>query len=386
MTGTTTWTATAIRPPRLDDGDLLAVARAAAGSPVAVLREWDVEPVEHVIGTGTTEGLWRVRGTVEDGRGPRPWSVVVKVARSYRHALPHTVEPWVREQAAADLSWRHEADVYRGGLDDVLPPGMRMPRRYRVDDLGDDRVAEWLEDVPIAPVRWDLPRFAHAARLLGRLAARLTRSDRLPESVFRVPGQILRIQALGDELFTLPILRGDVTWAHPHVAAVGDPTLRADLLRLAERVPAILDAHERLPQAFVHGDASPQNLLVPAADPHGFVAIDWSLIGPAAIGYDLSQLLIGLAHAGEYDVDALPAVQDAIVPAYATGLADEDMPVSEEAVRDGLHTTLVVRSAFSALPLTHLTDPAASADASLVERRVRLTRFLVDIGLALSTR
>src|SRR4051812_50031910 len=72
MTGTTTWTATAIRPPRLDDGDLLAVARAAAGSPVAVLREWDVEPVEHVIGTGTTEGLWRGPGTPEGGRGPRP--------------------------------------------------------------------------------------------------------------------------------------------------------------------------------------------------------------------------------------------------------------------------------------------------------------------------
>src|SRR4051812_44159146 len=86
--------------------------------------------------------------------------------RGGRPALPHTVEPWVGEQAAADLSWRHEADVYRGGLDDVLPPGMRMPRRYRVDDLGDDRVAEWLEDVPMAPVRWDLPRFAHAARLL----------------------------------------------------------------------------------------------------------------------------------------------------------------------------------------------------------------------------
>jgi hypothetical protein len=385
MTGTTTWAATGVRPPRLDGGDLLAVARAAAGSPGAVLGRWDIAPVEHAIGTGSTEGLWRVRGTVEDGRGRRSWSAVVKVVRSYRHALPGAAEPWVRERAAADLSWRHEADVYRSGLDDVLPPGMRMPRRYRVDDLGDDRVAVWLEDVAIAPVPWDLSRFAHAARLLGRLAVRLTRSEKLPESVFRVPGQILRTQALGDELFTLPALRGDAVWDHPHVAAAADPDLRVDLLRLAERVPAILDAHERLPQAFVHGDASPQNLLVPAGDPHGFVAIDWSLMGPAAVGYDLSQLLIGLAHAGEFDVDALPAVHDAIVPAYAAGLADEGMPATEAAVRDGLRTTLVVRSAFSALPLARLTGRSRPEDAALVARRVRLTRYLVDIGLGLPT-
>jgi hypothetical protein len=132
----------------------------------------------------------------------------------------------------------------------------------------------------------------------------------------------------------------------------------------------------------MHGDASPQNLLVPAEDPDTFVAIDWSLMGPVAVGYDLSQLLIGPAHAGLLDVDRLPAVHDAVLPAYVAGLADEGMRVGTDVVRFGFHVALVVRSAFSALPPARLAGPATPGDAALVARRIRLTRYLVDLGLA----
>ena len=57
-----------------------------------------------------------------------------------------------------------------------------------------------------------------------------------------------------------------------------------------------------------HGDASPQNLLVPASEPDTFVVIDWSFHGPLAVGFDLGQLLIGLAHAGRLTADVLPDV------------------------------------------------------------------------------
>jgi hypothetical protein len=174
----------------------------------------------------------------------------------------------------------------------------------------------------------------------------------------------------------LPVLAGDAAWAHPPASA--DRRLRADLLRLAERVPPLLDALDELPQTFVHGDASPQNLLVPAADPDTFVAVDWSLMGPCAVGYDLGQLVVGLAHAGQLDVDALPAVHDAVLPAYVAGLADEGLRVAADVVRFGFHAALVVRSAFSALPHD-------LSDAALVARRVRLTRHVVDLGLALPT-
>lgn len=110
---------------------------------------------------------------------------------------------------AVDRSWCLEADVYRAGLDDLLPAGLRMPQRYRVDDLDNDHIAEWLEDVRTAPDEWDVPRYRRAARLLGRLAVRLTACDRLPASVWRTPGQLLRGLYFEHEVFALPAVLGD---------------------------------------------------------------------------------------------------------------------------------------------------------------------------------
>jgi Ser/Thr protein kinase RdoA (MazF antagonist) len=235
--------------------------------------------------------------------------------------------------------------------------------------------------VRLADADWDRARYAGAARLLGRLAARMTRSEaRLPPSFSRTPGEVLRLHFLERELFGLPVLRSDAVWNHPLVADAADPALRADLRDLAERAPALLDALDTLPQRYVHGDASPQNLLVPAEEPDGFVAIDWSLIGPAAVGFDLSQLLVGRVHTGRLPAAALGALLDTVVAAYAAGLAEEDDPVPAETVRQGAVGSLVVRSAFSALPLAALADPPRPALAALVAERVRLTRHLVDLA------
>ena len=381
-------TAQRAEPAELDRGELTEIVRLATGLPRAEVSHSRLEPVGYPIGSWATADLRRIRGVAVSGAETVPWSVFVKTLRSPRGLrLPEELHPGRRARvlamAASDRTWRHEADLYQADLDDVLPAGLRLPVRYRIEERGPDRIVEWLEDVTAADIRWDHARFERAARLLGRLAVRLTRADRMPASVTRVPGEVLRLQFLERDLFHLPALAADAVWAHPLVGAVDDPDLRTDLGRLAGRMPALLDALDGLPQTFMHGDASPQNLLVPAAAPDTFVAIDWSLLGPAAVGYDLSQLLVGLAHAGQLDVDALPAVHDTVLPAYTAGLADEGMPVPEDVVRFGFHATLAVRSAFSALPLTRLAGPGTRADAALITHRLRLTRHLVDLGLGL---
>lgn len=108
------------------------------------------------------------------------------------------------------------------------------------------------------------------------------------------------------------------------------------MLELARRVPTVLTALARLPQLMVHGDASPQNLLVPANDPDSFVAIDWTLGGLAAVGDDLGQLLVGLAHADQLPTAELPGLREVLVPAYTAGLAVEGMLVDQAAVGYGL--------------------------------------------------
>jgi hypothetical protein len=373
------------------------VARAAAGRPHARLSGWSADPVarSQELPGASTGGLYRVGGVVEDDGGATAWSVILKVLTSFRHrplpvptTAPQSVLTRVRALADEDVTWRHEADLYQAGIDDLLPEGLRLPAVHRVDDL--DRVAIWMEDVRAIDAVWDLPRFSRVARALGRLAVRLTRAQgRLPATFSRIPGQMLRLQLLEREMLWMPGLADERVWTHPLVADVADDRLSADLRHLAARLPTLLAGLDRLPHTFVHGDAGPQNLLAPVDDPGSLVAIDWSLIGLSPVGYDLAQLLIGEVHAGHLPASALPEVRAAALEGYCAGLDDEGARIPTAAVSFGLDATLVVRSAFSALPLTRLLGhPAEPPDvglARLVGERIALTRRLTDLGLSLRT-
>ena len=154
-------------------------------------------------------------------------------------------------------------------------------------------------------------------------------------------------------------LRDDTRWQHPLLATALARDVRAGLLELAPRIPAILDMLDRCPQALPHGDASPQNLLVPRGEPDTLVAIDIAFQCPLAFGYDLGQLLVGLAHAGELAPSALADIHEALVPAFVDGTARAGHPVAADDVRNGYIGSLIVRSAFTSIPFDRLADPAA---------------------------
>lgn len=251
----------------------------------------------------TTAALYRV---VTPGE-----SVFVKVLRKPR--IPADLA-----EVVGEFPWRDEADFLLSDFE--LPPGMRRPRVVRVDDFG-DRIALWLEDVAVADVEWDLPRFRRAALALGRWAGRRFGGP---------PGRALRVLYEG--------------------RLVRDAFLRPDCSPLAARMPELLARLEALPQANGHNDACPQNLLVPAYEPESFVVIDVTWQCPNPVGADLGQLLVGLAQAGRMAVSDLPEVREAIIDAYLEGLRLEHRAVSREEVVLGCDGTLAVRSAFHSEP------------------------------------
>jgi aminoglycoside phosphotransferase (APT) family kinase protein len=134
---------------------------------------------------------------------------------------------------------------------------------------------------------------------------------------------------------------------------------------------------DRLPQTYAHGDASPQNLLLPASEPGTVVIIDWGFGTLLPIGFDLGQLLVGLAHARKSDLSALPDIDAAIFPAYLEGLAAEDYPAVPAQVRLGYLGALAARSALSALPLELLSRPSAPDAEAEFLYRLQLTRALI---------
>ncbi len=342
--------------------------RACVGDPRADIASYRVESM--AFQALATDSLDRVSGETTDGT---PWSMVVKRLRSMRHWPDvHLVPEAVRDRTIERFPWRAEADLY---LDPpALPEGLRLPRVYLVEDLGDDRLALWLEDVREVADCWDLGRYRRAARLLGELAASRP-GDGLDEGLHAyLDGPVTGV--------FIPTLRDPGFWRHPLVAAVADPLLQCDLLALADRVAEFVAVVEELPRFRGHGDASPSNLLVPADGSAEFVAIDWSWPYPTALGFDLGQLLCGRAHAGVLDPADLPVVHEAILAAYAEafpGLAVQD-------VWTGYVASLVLRSAWTALPFEMLGQEDTPALRELFAKRAGLARFIVDLGRSLSTR
>jgi hypothetical protein len=373
----------------LDDVQLTELVRAVTGDPSAVPLSSRVETFPYEIGTPSTAALLRVLGTARLADGSTTdWCSFVKQLQSPRHwDLLHLIPAPFREHFIQNMPWRLEVAVHQSDIAAVLPDGLRLPTAYRIIEYDDDRATLWMEHVVQEPGIWGLERFGRAAFLLGRLSARRQPhlvQPFLPRTDVDKPGVGLRYYAQGRVMMTaLPALADKETWRHPLLASAvcntGDHSLRDDLLELGEQLPAVLDALDALPQCYQHGDASPQNLLVPLGSPDEFVVIDWGFDCPQAVGFDLGQLLVGLAHAGELSPAALPAVHRVILEAFTEGLAAEGMPVPLEQVRYGYLGSLLARATFTALPLENLGKPASAVDQVLFENRVLLTRALVDL-------
>ncbi|MEV0827247.1 hypothetical protein [Nonomuraea rubra] len=340
--------------------DLTDLVRQALGDPCAEIAEQRVEPVACPSYALSTAGLHRVLGTTTSGAS---WSFFVKSVRSLRvweglARFPEDLRPLMGEL----FPWRADTDAYLSG--EPLPDGLRLPRLYRLDVLDDQRLVMWLEDVEQAPDSWGLDRYHRAARLLGELAAmRPAQGPNVSLRTFatNIPPRVM-----------IPPLLDEQVWRHPLITPHADERLREDICFLAGQINPILDALERLPHTGVHGDASPQNLLVPADGSAEFVAVDWSWNSPGAIGFDLGQLLVGRAHDGLLPAADLPAVHEAITDGYGSVMK-----------HDGYAGALVLRSLWTAIPVHRLTDEPDDELRAHFANRVALARYLAGLGRSL---
>ncbi|VXC08993.1 hypothetical protein [Nocardioides sp. AX2bis] len=367
-----------------------------AGHDLGAMLRRDVDPAATTVethpydfGSPATSALLRVGGRDRDGTA---WSVFVKVLAHLRHwpGLPF-MPPETVDDFVAMFPWREELGLWRPALLDRLPDGLRVPHLHALVDLGDDRVAVWAEEVAVLPGTeggrggWDLDRFARAADLLGGLNARMCDRELLDECEYDEDYALLMWVRHALVPTGLQPLEDDDAWSHPALAPHQD--LRARLRSAAAGIEAVLARLAGWRHGMPHGDASPQNLLVPPADdPADLVAIDPGFQTPAPLGSDLAQLVVGLVHAGHLDPAALPAVEDVVLAAYARGaavaLAEPDRDLGHDPRPDDVAgayaATLLLRSGFTAIDYSWLADPDPARAAARLAPRVGLASFALD--------
>jgi Phosphotransferase enzyme family len=377
----------AVPPARLEELGRAVLGEAVLGQADVTLVAADFWPASYPTSTISTERLTHCRLTFSNGRTAR---IFVKEIRDVIHwPNLHLVPEHLRPTFINDFPWRLEIALYSNGFGCPLPEGMRLPQIYAIDELEAGRASIWMEDVEqCATGVWTLDTYARAAHLLGQLAAR-----RRPGLVQPLAGTGGRLVGPNDTMRMMfggrianifrPAIQSDQLWRHPTVAAAlertGDRAVIGELRSLIAVAPQLLDDSDRLPMTYAHGDASPQNLLVPAAEPDQFVVIDPGFDSLLPVGHDLGQLLVGLCHAGEMDPADLPAVHRVILPACTDGLAVGGMPVEAGDVEQGYLSGLLLRSGFTAIPLESLGAPAGEESISLWVDRLRMTRQILDL-------
>jgi hypothetical protein len=379
----------ALPPP-----DLRALAETVSGT-LMPDPQVSVTPLGYDWGSPVTAGLWRVEVTSPDRSGAPGCTFFVKLVRHTRlwPGLRWLPDDAARAEFIDFYPWQYELDIHQSGIGSVLPDGMRTPQLHGVGRPDADHLSLWWEFVRERAQTWTLADYRLCARLLGRLAARRragAQVNRALPAVARTAhdgGSALRFYASRRVLAgLLPVLESGQVWQHPvlreALRMTGDRQLPADMVALGARLPQVLDLLDELPQTYAHGDASPQNLLLPADEPGTIVVIDWGFGTLLPVGFDLGQLLVGLAQAGRADPAAIPAIDAEIFPAYLAGLAAEDYNVDPAQVRAGYLGSLAARSALCAIPFEALESAAPGEQTiAMYAERMKLTRLMLDLGI-----
>ena len=371
-------TALGVAEPGTDQLD--AVARAALHDPAATVSGAVAAPADYAFTSIATGGLYRVAGTAGMSTGTASWSSFVKVLQHARHwPLIAMFPPEAASELLALFPWKDELTVREQVLP-VLPQGLRVPDVYFVADLGDDRLAVWMEDIDVDDEPWDLETYARAAHLLARLAARRGPGD--PAGTCDLPPGFAVRKVVESRAATVADLLGDdAVWERPLVAGTVDACYRGDLRRAVDRLPQLIAEMDTLPSSLPHGDAAPVNLLRPRDEPGTFVLIDWGFGCQLPLGFDIGQLLVGEVERGAMEPQRLPALHDLLVAAYVDGLAEEGVDLDASTVRRGSLSSLGPRTLLGAFPV-ELTDGTVTDEhVAFLRRRAALGRFVLDLVL-----
>lgn len=367
--------------PEIDHATIAPIVRRLYGRSVEIVA-WQATPIGEQ-SLGLSAGVFRVTGSAGDGSA---WSVILKMLRPVSREFLARFAETDRDRLQEAYLWDREARLYESGLLDRLPVGFSAAAC-----LGSRRTDGacwlWFEDLGAPGPDWDAARYALAARHLGRFNGTFE-GARIPDASWLCRDWIRTWVLIGFGSRAPLVLANDEIWAHPLVRAAFAPDARARLRRGWASIGTLLDRLDALPQVLSHLDAFRANLFDRAgASAEGeTVAIDWSYVGPASIGAEVSQLVVSSVALVDrrQDVRELEAVA---LDAYVAGLRDSGWHGDERDVRAG-HALAAARWLFMLGPLTAVLDPdqqarrAAWAKQSyedLILEFSRRTAYLLDL-------
>ncbi len=386
----------------IDTDLLLEPVRACLGDATASIVEMQSKPV--VAGFSETEGgglgTLRISGTAMTAAG----------LQSFRMVSKSLGDDGTGSNDPGEWNyWKREVLAYASGVLEVLPPGVSAPKCYGVSQDDPHRATIFLEEITEDHADWGLAQYGAAAQCLGRFNGAYLAGRPIPDYPWMLPGRVANwLDLAHDALSRLPEGMDEPIMA----AWLGGDRLERTmaLWRRRESLQAALAA---LPRCFCHHDAFRRNLMLrdgPAGGPNLFganlvgpnlvgpnlvgpnlVGIDWSMLGPGAVGEELAPLIGVTLQIGDLPLGAARDLEAVVLSRYHTGLNDAGSVVSQADVRLGFCASAALFLGLGNFGgwQTVLADPdkrsnleaiLGSPIEKIVERFAGLQSYLLDLG------
>lgn len=341
-------------PPDIDRATIAPVLRTLYGPTVEVV-DWQTTALSEG-SLGLSAGVQRVSGTSADGS---TWSVIVKMLRPVAAGFLARFAEADRGRLEAAYLWDREAHFYGSDLLNALPDGFNAARCLASSRTADAALL-WFEDLGDGGASWDVARYALAARHLGRFNGAFA-GRALPDAQWLCRDWIRTWVVKGFGARAPSILGNDDIWAHPLIRSAFAPDSRIRLRRGWASLGTLLDRMDTLPQVLCHMDGFRGNLFdrTSASGERETVAIDWSYVGPAVIGAELSQLVVASVALTDSRQD-LRSLEAAAIDGYIAGLRDSGWSGPERDVRLG-YALAAVRWLFMLNVMAAVLDPEQQA-------------------------
>ena len=354
-------TATEARLGAVDRATLTPLVRSALANNEAEVAGWKMQQLSGGVAGGTAMGgsaIYRFSGEAGMQGGLRPWTLILKI-----------LHPGGSHDPSGSHYWKREAEVYRSGMLDRLPAGLKAPRCFGLADHPGESFWLWLEDVKEEIGQWPLERYGVAARHLGSFNARyLTDQPALGSpwlSKHWIRRDLEQAGALIDQI--------DASLRIPLVRRLFPGDAAAKVFRLWGERNAFLAALDLLPQTLCHFDAFRRNMFARRPGNHDeTVLIDWAFLGQGAVGAEIvSPVWVTLIFA-EVDAKNANELSEVMFHNYLRGLRDAGWKGSERDVRLGYSAAVALRRLGTigyALPM-FLDEVRHGALETLVGRKV----------------
>ena len=316
----------------LDRSALTPIVQAALENPEAVMLDWTVQPLTGFSAVGY---LFRLTGTARVQSDVRNWSLILKIVPS--PTSEQVKVGFLSDEPSHVGYWKREMLFYRSALRDQLPDGLTTPRCYRASE-NEDSCWLWLEDIQESQ-EWSLATFGLAARRFGQLNGFYAVESRIPAWPWLATDDgfahlLVRQGFVTDESWQQI---ADLARRHAIVRRAWPEDVLDGMRRLWDEREAFFSLLRRLPKTLVHGDVARKNLFARPRENASaeIVAIDWGLLGVAALGQEIAGLTVHTVVGLFLPPNQLEELDALVVDGYLRGLSDNGWKGDPRSVRLG---------------------------------------------------